>query len=144
MVPIMQSESEHCLLKALTVLLTVPTISACSSEHGNMEHQTWKIQAMKEQNENIGELFIWPPSWGEISKHTSKAETPKEKHDRPDWVKTSKPESITQKKGKGQIGKKMWNIYDGFLPLLCKTITLQITEKTHTLKRKAQSTAGGP
>lgn len=62
---------------------------------------------MKEQNENIGELFIWPPSWGEISKHTSKAETPKEKHDRPDWVKTSKPESITQKKGKGQIGKKM-------------------------------------
>lgn len=31
-----------------------------------------------------GESFTWPQSEGEISKHTSKPETPKEKNDRPD------------------------------------------------------------
>lgn len=72
-VPITQSQSE-----LPSDWLTVPTISSCSNATGLML-QTWKIQAMKEQNENIGELFIWPPSWGEISKHTSKTETPKEK-----------------------------------------------------------------
>lgn len=45
---------------------------------------------MKEQNENTGEIFTWPQSGEQISKHTSKPETLKERNDSPEWMKTSK------------------------------------------------------
>lgn len=41
-----------------------------------------------------GEIFIWPLSGGDISKHPSKPETPKEKNDRPDYTKTSNSETV--------------------------------------------------
>lgn len=54
---------------------------------------------MKE-DENTGEISIWPQSGEEISKQTSKPVTPKERNDSPEWIKTSKSLSENSIKSK--------------------------------------------